>query len=113
MEWMKYVLLFLLFITIYLNLIASISLYRASTLESFQKFAQFVIVWIFTIFGAWFVIHMLSEQEVESIPRRWMPQRFQGWLIIAGTYHEQLHGRNSDSMNDHISHSGGDGGGGD
>jgi hypothetical protein len=110
MVWVITVLQFLLCVAIYLNIVASISVYKSKTLEPFQKYAQSLIIWLVPLLGSWFVINMLSEQEVESIPKKWISPQFRGWFNIPGTNHERLHGKENESMNDGGSYSGGDGG---
>ena len=99
---------------VYINVLSSISIIKASTLDKFQKTAQIFITWLIPIIGAKFVLHVLSESDPESIG--WIPQPGHGWLIIGNTYHESLHGReqsgveNSDTFGGDSGASGGSGG---
>jgi len=81
---------------VYLNVAATIALWKAGTLEPFQKGAQGILVWIVPLFGALVVLHLLADTEPEAVPAK---------LIGAGMVTGPFGGASADS--------GGGGGGGD
>jgi hypothetical protein len=87
----KYILYAAIGFIVYLNILASVSVFKSTSLSGLQKVGQLIFSWLIPILGAKFVLHILSDSEPEAV--RWIPQRGHGWLIISGVYHESLHGR--------------------
>ena len=65
-------------IWLWLNIIASYSANSASTLDSFQKKAQIIIVWLVPLFGSLLVLYFVRQHEPEAIPRKLIPWPFRG-----------------------------------
>jgi hypothetical protein len=55
-----------------LNLLATVSLIRTSSLTGFQKIAQGVIVWMLPFLGAFLVLHLIGQSDQAAIPQ-WIP----------------------------------------
>lgn len=104
----EYFLYFLIAFVVYLNLLSTVSLIKAKDLTGLQKLGQVLFSWLIPLFGAKFVLHMLSESEPKST--KWIPHIGHGWLIIANTYHDSSHGNDNASFSDFSS---GDAGGND
>ena len=60
----------------WLNILASISLRYDQTLDSFQKKAQAIFVWLIPFIGASFVLRMVYEHSPEAIPKKLIPWPF-------------------------------------
>lgn len=60
------ILIALTVVVVYLNLRASFRLLREQELTGLQKSVQLLIVWLVPVFGALFVLHLLSEFEEAS-----------------------------------------------
>jgi len=58
---------------LYLTLMSTVALYRATTLTKAQKLAQLAIAWFIPILGARLVLHFLVQQDVEAIPDQLFP----------------------------------------
>ena len=55
------------------SILATIAVRHDATLESLQKKGQTVIVWLFPIVGAVFVLHLIWQHYPEAIPKTWIP----------------------------------------
>lgn len=86
-----------------LNAYASIRLYRADSLDRFQKGAQGVLVWALPLLGVLLVLAIRNASDRESIPTRLRSQ-------IDGDGFDNAYG--SDAAGEQ-GHSGHDAGGGD
>jgi uncharacterized membrane protein YcgQ (UPF0703/DUF1980 family) len=58
---------------VWINILASIAVHHDHTLETFQKNAQFIIIWLIPIFGASFVLRLVFDHSPEAIPKTWIP----------------------------------------
>ena len=94
----KYFLYFIAAFIVYLNILASVSLFKSTDLTAFQKISQFIFAWLIPIIGSKLVLNMLSEAEPEST--EWVPRMAHGWLIIGNVYHDSLHGREDSPSTD-------------
>jgi len=63
-------------ILLWLNAIATIAIKYDQTLESFQKKAQTVFVWLIPFVGSSFVLHMVFQHSPEAIPKKLIPWPF-------------------------------------
>jgi hypothetical protein len=63
---------FVALVVVVLNLMATVSLIRTSSLTRFQKVAQGVIVWVLPLFGAFLVLHLIGQGDRAAIPE-WIP----------------------------------------
>ena len=97
----------------WLNILASISLRYDQTLDSFQKKAQAIFVWLIPFIGASFVLRMVYEHSPEAIPTKLIPWPFK--KIIYGRPDK----RDSNTQSSGVGYDGGgssgssgDGGGG-
>lgn len=97
---------------VYLNVLTTVSILKASSLSRTQKILQLLFSWLLPIVGAKFVLNILAEGEPEVV--QWIPQRGHGWLIGAATLHEALRSRHDGDQADHggSNHVDGSGGGG-
>jgi len=99
------------------SILATIAVRHDATLESLQKKGQTVIVWLFPIVGAVFVLHLIWQHYPEAIPKTWIPWPLKN--IVFGNRVSPNRNRNdneNDGINgsvkrDHYFES--DGGGGD
>lgn len=73
-------LVLLLIYTLYFNILASIVIKYDHSLKGFQKTAQSVVVWLFPIVGAGFVLHLLFKTSPKTIPRTWIPWPFKNLI---------------------------------
>ena len=71
-------------VAIGLNVVATLGVMRARTLERFQKVAQALIVWLVPALGALLVLHLLRDAEPEALPRRVLGSRGLAWYVYAG-----------------------------
>ena len=133
MTWITIFLVVLGALVVYLSLMATVGVLRTDALTIGQKAAQAAIAWLIPIIGARLVVHLLSEQDIEAIPRRWAPNdtvnyyvltalgvparemtRFAGRVIqneIYETIAEHLPGSSGDHSPGNTVSSGGDSGG--
>jgi hypothetical protein len=63
---------FIALIVVVLNLMATVSLFRTSSLTRFQKIAQGLIVWMLPFLGAFLVLHLIGQSDQAAIPQ-WIP----------------------------------------
>jgi hypothetical protein len=70
---------------LYLNLAATVWLFKTENLNHFQKWSQGVIVWLLPYIGARFVLSLLRETDPASLPRSMLGYRAFGWLETANT----------------------------
>ena len=106
---------------LWLSVLATIAVRYDRTLNTFQKNAQTIFVWLVPIFGGAFVLHLIWEHHPDAIPKSWIPWPFK--KIIYGKAAPSYKNRSNDestaintSLDQHNhsgSDSGGDGGGGD
>ena len=68
--------IYLLICAVWLNIIATISVRHDSTLQTGQRIAQYLFVWVIPFFGASFIIHLIFDHSPEIIPRNWIPWPF-------------------------------------
>ena len=61
---------------LWLNLIAYIAVKHDQTLDSFQKKAQTILVWLLPFIGASLVLHMVFDHSPEAIPKKLIPWPF-------------------------------------
>jgi len=52
------------------NLYATTFVLRSRTTSQMQKFGQIAIIWLLPIIGSRLIIYLLSEQELQSAPRK-------------------------------------------
>jgi len=105
---------------LWLSVLATIAVRYDRTLNTFQKNAQTVFVWLTPIFGGALVLYLVWQHYPDAIPKSWIPWPFK--KIIYGKSAPRNKNRNNDesagvtSSLDHSNHSGsdsgGDGGGG-
>jgi len=102
---------------LWLSVLASIAVRYDSTMNTFQKNAQTVFLWLIPIFGSSFVLHLVWEHYPDAIPDSWIPWPFK--KIIFGKEPPNNKNRDDDdsaaingSINQH-NHSGTDYGGDD
>jgi len=117
------VLLGLLFVTIllWLNILATIAVKYDHTLNSFQKTAQTVVVWLVPIFGATLILHFVFDHSPGAIPKSWIPWPFKQAIFGKTPAPNKNRGKDatggypysSSSSVDHHSDGGGDAGGGE
>ena len=110
-----------LVVCIWLNILATIVVNHDFTLEPVQRKGQLVIVWLFPIVGAAFILRLLFQHYPDAIPEKWIPWPFRG--LVYGKEHPRNRSRNEDeSPAVNCSHlqgrgngsgAGGDGGGSD
>jgi len=84
MENLEYSLLAALLLAIYLDIVATVSLWQTISLERFQKIAQAVIVWIIPYFGAWLVLYLLARDEPEAVPAHLVGSAILGIYLVPG-----------------------------
>jgi hypothetical protein len=63
---------FVALIVVVLNLMATVSLIRTSSLTRIQKIAQAIIVWMVPFVGALLVLHLIGQSDRAAIPE-WIP----------------------------------------
>jgi hypothetical protein len=63
---------FVALIVVVLNLMATVSLIRTSSLTRFQKIAQAIVVWMVPFVGALLVLHLIGQSDRAAIPE-WIP----------------------------------------
>ena len=105
-------------ITIWLCVLASLAVYCDKTLNPFQRYSQWAIVWLIPLLGASFVLHLIYDHSPEAIPENWIPWPFKG--LIYGKQIKRNENRSESEFGEipfnttrHRNNSGGDGGGGD
>jgi len=76
MEILLFITVIFVFILLWLNIIASIAVKYDQTLESFQKKAQTILIWLVPFLGASFVLHMVFQHSPEAIPKKLIPWPF-------------------------------------
>ena len=64
---------FVVFCVLFLNVIASIALFKTDELSKLQKLFQLLFVWLVPFAGSLLVLNLLSGYDPDSIPRRWVP----------------------------------------
>jgi hypothetical protein len=60
-------------VIVYLDVMKTIAICRSESLTLLQKAGQTLFAWLVPIFGARFVLYLLSEHDFEAIPKRWIP----------------------------------------
>lgn len=83
MAWIVMFLVLLGAVVGYLSLMATVGILRTDTLTKPQKLAQISIAWLIPIVGARLVVHLLSEQDIEAIPQRWMPNDTMNYYVLS------------------------------
>ncbi len=68
MEITHWVLSAIVLILLYMNLLASVAIWKEDDLNRFQKGAQLGLVWLLPIFGAPTVLYFIFHQSPEVIP---------------------------------------------
>ena len=63
---------------LWLNVLATYSANSDSTLDSFQRKAQIIIVWLVPLFGSLLILYLVSQHEPEAIPQKLVPWPFRG-----------------------------------
>jgi hypothetical protein len=79
-EWLVFVILACLAMA-YMNVISSIVLLSADTVENVQKLAQSLIIWFIPIFGALLVLRLAHDAAPDSVPIKWVPRLFKPMII--------------------------------
>ena len=72
---------FLIIISLWLNVIASIALKHDDMLDPFQRRAQFIIVWLVPLMGASLILYLVNEHSPNVIPRNWIPWPFRSMVF--------------------------------
>jgi hypothetical protein len=88
-------------LVIYLNIAASIGLFRTKDLNRFQKWCQYVIVWLLPYIGARLVLTLLRETDPSSAPRSMLGYRIFGMIETAETRNSAWAGDDSHSTHHH------------
>ena len=83
MAWVNIIIVVLGAFVIYLSLMATVAILRSDMLTTGQKVAQTAIAWLIPILGARLVIHLLSEQDIEAIPQRWVPNDVINYYVLS------------------------------
>ena len=82
MNTMSFLLVFLsVTFLIWLNVLAGIAVGRDSSLDSFQRKAQWLIVWLIPVFGAALVLHLVNQHDPDAIPRKAIPWPLRGLVF--------------------------------
>ena len=63
----------LILVWIWLTILGFIAVKCDSTLDSFQRKAQIIIVFVIPFFGAAFILHLVNQHSPEAIPKNWIP----------------------------------------
>jgi len=79
-EIIKYFLIYVAVVVLWLNILASIAIKYDNTLESVQKIGQHIFVWIIPLIGAGFVLKLVYDHQPETIPRCWIPFGFKNLI---------------------------------
>jgi len=100
-----------LLIFLWLNFLATISVKYDHDLNSYQRNAQYFIIWFLPFFGASIVLFFVYQHSPDAIPKGWIPWPFKAFIFGAPIKPN----RNRGSASEHDSAGGGsfDGGGGD
>ena len=102
MEWKVVVGVVVVAIVALFNIAATVAVTRSTLLDPFQKWAQAIFVWVVPVFGAFVVVHLVSDNEPEVVTRRALAWSGVGWCLLFAASREF----GSEGM------SGGDGGAG-
>lgn len=86
---------------LYLNLAATVWLFKTENLNRFQKLSQSVIVWLLPYIGARFVLSLLRETDPAALPRSLLDYRAFGWLETANTRIDAWAGDHSQPTHHH------------
>ena len=100
-----------IFILLWLNFIATISAKYDHDLNTFQRNAQYLIIWLLPFFGASIVLFFVYQHSPDAIPKAWIPWPFKAFIF--GTKIKPNKNRGSGSGYDSAGGGGYDGGGGD
>lgn len=114
MEMLAIIAIFFISVLLWLNILASISLRYDQTLDSFQKKAQAIFVWLIPFIGASFVLRMVYDHSPDAIPTKLIPWPFK--RIIYGPPDKRdsnTQGSGVGYDGNHSHDSSGDSGGGD
>ena len=108
-------------VALWLAILATIAVRYDTTLNSFQRKAQTIFIWLIPFLGAAFVLHLVWQHYPDAIPKNWIPWPFR--KMIYGKNAPPNKNRNDydctdttgsvNRRNDSNSWGGGDGGGGD
>ena len=72
-----------IFLLVWLNGLASISVKYDHSLKPFARLAQYLIIWAFPFIGASTVLYFVFDHSPEAIPKNWIPWPFK--TMIFGT----------------------------
>ena len=67
---------------LWLNLIATIAVKYDPELNSFQRNAQYILIWFLPFIGASTVLFFVYQHSPNAIPKKWIPWPFK--VIIFG-----------------------------
>lgn len=84
MENLRYPLLAALLLAVYLDIVATVSLWRTISLNRFQKIAQVVIVWVVPYLGAWLILYLMAREEPEAVPAHSLGSATLGIYLVPG-----------------------------
>jgi len=106
---------------LWLSFLATIAVRYDRTLNSFQKKAQTVIIWLVPVFGAVLMLYLTWQHYPDAIPKTWIPWPFKKAIYknyLDRTSDPGTAGEDTCSMTDvytshQRSHSDADAGGGD
>lgn len=70
---------------LYLNIAATVWLFKTKKLRPIRKWTQGMIVWLLPYIGARFVLSLLRETDPASLPRSMLGYRAFAWLEMANT----------------------------
>lgn len=98
-------------ILVWLNFLSTIAVKHDHFLNSFQRKAQYVVIWLFPFLGACTILFLVYQHSPNAIPKGWIPWPFK--VFIFGKEPKRNRNRGSGSGHDSAGGGGYDSGGGD